>query len=87
MSIVAGQATLGTAATLIYAATKSDKCEITFTSKTKDAYIGESNVTLSNGFQLQAGQTVTVKVGRDDAIYGVVDTGTHTIAYWVYVPN
>lgn len=87
MSIVAGQVTLGTAATLIYEATNSDKCEITFQTKTKDVYIGESDVTLANGFNLVAGATVTLKVGRNDAIYGVVDSSTHTISYWVYVPN
>ena len=87
MSIVAGQVTLGTAATLIYEATNSDKCEITFETKTKDVIIGESDVTLLNGFKLQAGNMITLKVGRNDAVYGVTDSSEHTISYWVYVPN
>jgi len=87
MSIVAGQVTLGTAATLIFEATNSDKCEITFQSKTKDVFIGESDVTTTNGYQLEAGNHVTLKIGRNDAIYGIVDSSTHTISYWVYVPN
>jgi cold shock CspA family protein len=87
MSIVAGQVTLGTAATLIFEATNSDKCEITFQSKSKDVFIGESDVTTTNGYRLEAGNHVTLKIGRNDAIYGIVDSSTHTISYWVYVPN
>ena len=87
MSIVAGQVSIGTAATLIYDATNSDKCEITFQTKTKDVFIGESGVTVNNGFHLVGGQTVTLKIGRNDAIYGITDTSAHTISYWVYVPN
>ena len=87
MSITANQVTLGTAATLICAATKSDKAELTITTKTKDVWIGESDVTITNGLHLQAGQTITVKIGRNDDIYGVVDSSTHTVSYLLYQPN
>lgn len=87
MSISVAQVTVGTAATLIAAATNSDKAEITISTKGKDVYIGKSDVTITTGLQLQAGSYVTFKVGRGDAIYGVVDTSTHVISYVLYQPN
>lgn len=87
MSISVNQVTIGTAATLIVAATNSDKAEITISTKGKDVYIGKSDVSLTNGLQLQAGSYVTFKVGRGDALYGVVDTATHVISYVMYTPN
>lgn len=87
MSFSVNQVTLGTAATLILAPTNSDKAEITITTKTKDVFIGGSAVAVGTGFNLQAGQSVTLKVGRNDSVYGCVDTGTHTISYYLYQPN
>ena len=87
MSITCNQVTLGTAATLICAATNSDKAELTITTKTKDVWIGEDGVTINDGLHLQAGQTITVKIGRNDDIYGVTDSSTHTISYLLYIPN
>jgi hypothetical protein len=87
MSISTNQVTIGTAATLIASATNSDKCEITFISTANDVYIGKSDVTISNGLHLRSYVPITLKVGRDDAIYGITNTGTHTLSFWLYQPN
>ena len=87
MSFSSNQVTIGTAATLILGPTNSDKAEITITTKTKDVFIGGSVVATGTGFNLQASQTITLKVGRNDSVYACVDSGTHTISYYLYQPN
>jgi len=87
MSITANQVTIGTAATLICAATNSDKCEVTFISTSNDVYIGKSDVTISNGLHLRSYVPITLKVGRGDTIYGITNSGTHTLSFWLYQPN
>ena len=87
MSIVVGQVTIGTEATLIATATNSDKCEITFISTANDVYIGKSDVTVSSGFHLRSYVPITLKVGRGDTIYGITNSGTHTLSFWLYQPN
>jgi hypothetical protein len=87
MSISVDQVTIGTAATLIATATNSDKCEVTFISTANDVYIGKSDVTISNGLHLRSYAPITLKVGRGDAIYGITNSGTHTLSFWLYQPN
>jgi hypothetical protein len=87
MSITTNQVTLGTAATLIANATNSDKCEITFISTANDVYIGKSDVTISNGLHLRSYVPITLKVGRGDTIYGITNSVTHKLSFWLYQPN
>jgi hypothetical protein len=87
MSITTNQVAIGTAATLIASATNSDKCEITFLSTSNNVFIGESDVTTSNGLELRSHLPITLKVGRGDAIYGIATSGTHTLSFWLYQPN
>lgn len=87
MPFSTNQVTIGTAATLIVGPTNSDKAEVTIVTKGKDVFLGGANVTLSNGVNLQSGQTITVKIGRNDSLYGCVDTSTHTVSYYLYQPN
>jgi hypothetical protein len=87
MSISVDQVTVGTAATLIATATNSDKCEVTFISTANDVYIGKSDVTVSNGLHLRSYVPITLKVGRGDTIYGITNSGTHTLSFWLYQPN
>ena len=87
MPFSVNQVTVGTAATLILTPSNSDKAEITIVTKGKDVWLGGSGVTIATGLNLQAGATVTLKIGRNDSLYGVTDSATHTISYYLYQPN
>jgi hypothetical protein len=87
MPFSVNQVTVGTAATLILAPSNSDKAEITIVTKGKDVWLGGSDVTTATGLNLQAGATVTLKIGRNDSLYGVTDSMTHAISYYLYQPN
>lgn len=41
-------------------------------------FVGGSNVTTANGVQVDPGETFTIELGADEALYGVVSAGTAT---------
>jgi hypothetical protein len=87
MPFSVGQVSVGTAATIILVPTNSDKAEITIGTKDKDVVLGGADVTMSTGYKLLSGTEVTLKLGRNDTLYGITDTSPHTISFFVYTPN
>ena len=43
-------------------------------------YLGGSNVTTSNGYKLDNGDSLSLIIGDVGALYGVAASGTHTLA-------
>jgi hypothetical protein len=43
-------------------------------------YIGGSDVTTSNGYKLDNGDSLSLIIGDVEALYGVAASGTHTLA-------
>lgn len=76
-----GQATVDTVADLIIAANTSRKRVIIVNPGSATVYIGASGVTTSTGFAL-AGNGASMTILSDDAVYGVVASGTATLGYW-----
>lgn len=43
-----------------------------------EVFMGGSNVTTSNGVRVDPGETLTVELGPDEALFGIVASGTAT---------
>jgi hypothetical protein len=43
-------------------------------------YLGDANVTTSNGYKLDNGDKMQVPVGDHEGLYAIASSGTHTIA-------
>jgi hypothetical protein len=46
---------------------------------TATVYIGGSNVTTANGFPLEIGEAATCDLGRNEALFGIVASGTQNV--------
>ena len=82
MSITTNQITVTITATII--ATIPDggaTVYITNIDATKTMYIGNSSVTINNGIQLLAGQSISGTFNTEEDIYGIVSTGTAVAHY------
>lgn len=43
-------------------------------------YLGNSDVTISNGYKFDNGDKIEIILGPQDNLYGVVASGTHTVS-------
>lgn len=82
MAIKQAQVSVTTTATLLdQTMTGVEKVAILVRNRgTGAVYIGGSDVSSSNGFQLDAGESTTVEAGTySPGLYGRAATGTHTV--------
>lgn len=79
-SIATSQATTGTAATLLVSQRNGRGAVTIENLGTTPVYIGNSGVTVANGFLIpgSAGASVTIPTGA--AIYGIVGTGSQAVS-------
>jgi hypothetical protein len=76
-AIVATRVTVATTATLLYtAATGGSNVLIRNPAGGASVYLGAAAVTTATGFELVAGDAVTLPLGPSDPVYGIVTTGT-----------
>lgn len=73
------QVTVNTTATVLVAATGFDQTAWLHNSGGGVVYIGDSNVTTTNGYKLDNGDKMELPVGDHEALYGVTATGTNVV--------
>lgn len=78
MALTGKTVTVGTTPTLVVDATAAPKrCNITVDSgATETVHFGDSNVTTSDGFQIEAGSTVEIDVPQGDQLHGIAAAST-----------
>jgi len=74
------QVTVTTTATLLVAANIMDQTVLLHNLGGGGVYLGDANVTTSNGYKLDNGDKLQVPVGDHEGLYGIAASGTHTIA-------
>ena len=74
------QIVVGTTATLLVAANIMDQTVLLHNLGGGAVYLGDANVTTSNGYKLDNGDKLQVPVGDHEGLYGIAASGTHTIA-------
>lgn len=74
------QINVGTTATLLVAANIADQTAYIHNMEhgggNPIVFLGDANVTTANGFELDAGDTITIGVGDHEALYGICASGT-----------
>jgi hypothetical protein len=74
------QITVGTTATLLVAATAFDQTAYVHNMEhgggNPVVYLGDATVTAANGFELDAGDYITIGVGDHEALYAITASGT-----------
>lgn len=78
------QITVGTTATLLVAATAFDQTayvhNMAHGGSNPPVFLGDANVTSANGFELDAGDTITIGVGDHEALYAIAASGTVAVS-------
>ena len=74
------QISVGTTPTLLVAANIMDQTVLLHNLGGGAIYLGDANVTTSNGYKLDNGDKLQVPVGDHEGLYGIAASGTHTIA-------
>jgi hypothetical protein len=74
------QITVGTTATLLVAATAFDQTAYIHNMEhgggNPVVFLGDATVTAANGFELDAGDYITIGVGDHEALYAITASGT-----------
>jgi hypothetical protein len=74
------QITVGTTATLLVPANIADQMAYIHNHEHGGGnpvlYIGNASVTAANGYELDAGDSITIGVGDHEALYGIAASGT-----------
>jgi CBS domain-containing protein len=74
------QVTVTTTATLLVAANIMDQTVWLHNLGGGVVYLGDANVTTANGYKMDNGDKMQVPVGDNEGLYGIVASGTHTMA-------
>ena len=72
------QVSVTTTATLLVAANTMDQT-VWIHNSGGALYIGASNVTTANGYKLDTDDKMELPVGDNEALYGIVASGTNTV--------
>lgn len=75
------QISVASTATLICAANANRKRLVIIQHSTTDVFVGPIGVTTSNGLLLAGTKGNQILIKSDDAIYGIVASGTQTVSY------
>lgn len=74
------QVTVTTTATLLVAANIMDQTVALHNLGGGAVYLGNANVTTSNGYKFDNGDKLQVPVGDNEGLYAITASGTHTVA-------
>jgi hypothetical protein len=74
------QISVGTTATLLVAANIAYQTVSLHNLGGGAVYLGDANVTSSNGYKLDNGDKMQLLVGDNESLYGVTASSTHTVA-------
>jgi hypothetical protein len=81
-AVVYTRVTVATSATLIYTGASGGSTVLIRNAGAASVYLGDAAVLTSTGFELTAGSAVSLPVGPNDPVYGIVVTSTvivHTL--------
>ena len=74
------QISVGTTATLLVAANIMDQTVQLHNLGGGAVYLGNANVTTSNGYKMDNTDKLQIPVGDNEALYAIAASGTHTVA-------
>ena len=80
MSLITGQTTVGTSATLITTGLVGASWINLHTDGNNTVYIGAAGVTTATGFEIHKGSTITVWLAETDKLYAVA-TASETLTW------
>jgi hypothetical protein len=73
------QVTVGVTATVLVAANIADQTAYLHNSGGGAVYLGDANVTTSNGYKMDNNDKLTVSVGDHEGLYAVTASGTNVV--------
>lgn len=83
MAVASSQKSPGVAATLLTSSPtdSTSGAAVTLVNRhaTVSTYIGAAGVTTGTGFELKAGESISVDLDAGEALYGIVTSGTGTV--------
>ena len=80
MAITAAQVSVGETATLVVQAGVAGlTVTVTNPSGGADVFLGDAGVDVSNGYNLEAGESVQLLLTPGDGLYGIVATGAKVV--------
>lgn len=84
MGLTHDQVSVGETATVIVASDATEHRRVWVHDPTGGAsvFVGDSTVTTSNGFELEAGESQSFDIEPGEALYGIVASGTQTVSYF-----
>ena len=74
------QVTVTTEATLVIDG-NDDGCHVSVRADNKKVYIGDSSVSISNGYLLDEDESIQVVLGPNEEMYAVVEADTGTLFF------
>jgi hypothetical protein len=74
------QVTVTTTATLLVAANIMDQTVWLHNQGGGTVYLGDANVTTSNGYKLDTGDKMQLPVGDHEGLYGITASSSHIVA-------
>ncbi len=74
------QVTVGTTATLLVAANIMDQTVQLHNLGGGAVYLGNANVTTSNGYKMDNTDKLQIPLGDNEALYAITASGSHTVA-------
>lgn len=75
-AVAAARVVIGTSPTLISQASADLGPVLIKNRGTASVYLGGATVATTTGYELAVGETVSIALGGNEAVYGIVDTGT-----------
>ena len=73
------QVSVGVTATVLVAANIMDQTVWLHNSGGGIVYLGDANVSTTNGYKLDSNDKMQLPVGDNEALYGIVASGTNTV--------
>jgi len=78
-AVVINRVTVATTETLIYTAPVGGATVIVRNPGTVSVYLGPTGVLTTTGFELAAGDAMSIPMGSGDTLYGIVASGTNVV--------
>lgn len=81
MAVVTSSVTVATTPTLLYTSVGQSQVQLRNDSASADVFVGNSAVETTTGFKIAAAGTLTnINLDHNESLYGIVATGTGTVA-------
>lgn len=78
-TVTATRVTVATTQTLIYTGAAGGSTVLLRNPGTVSVYLGPTGVLTTTGFELAAGDAITIAMGPNDPLYGIVASGTNIV--------